>query len=171
MVKLRTPIILALLAVILAGGITLILKQNTSSCPVEIELPTPSEEIGVYVSGEVRNPGMYTLKESARTADAIEAAGGFTTDADESAVNLAGILRDGDQVYACKVGESSMRININTADTWLLEALPGIGPATAEAIIGYRIENGPFVTIDDLKSVKGIGDSALEKIEGKITVR
>ena len=171
MAKLRIPIILALLAVILAGGITLILKQNTSSYPVEIELPTPSKEIEIYVSGEVKIPGLYTLNETARIADAIEAAGGFTVEADESTVNLASTLRDGDHVYVCKEGESSMRININTADAWLLEALPGIGPATAEAIIEYRTENGPFTTIDGLKSVKGIGDSTFEKLADKITVR
>ena len=148
----------------------LILRQNTSSCPVEIILPTPSEEIEVYVSGEVQRPGVYVLNESARMDDAIEAAGGFTSEADQSAVNLAGILRDGDQVRVYRIDESSALININTADAWLLEALPGIGPSTAEAIIEHRTANGPFESINDLKEVKGIGASTLEKLAGKITV-
>jgi len=168
--RFRIPIVLVLLVVIIVGGVMLILRQNTSSCPVEIILPTPSEEIEVYISGEVQSPGVYLLNESARVDDAIEAAGGFTPEADHSAINLAGVLRDGEQVHIYRIGESSALININTADAWLLEALPGIGPSTAEAIIEHRIANGLFKSIDGLKEVKGIGDSTLEKIADKITV-
>jgi len=168
--RFRIPIVLVLLVVIIVGGVMLILRQNTSSCPVEIILPTPSEEIEVYISGEVQSPGVYLLNESARVDDAIEAAGGVTPEADHSAINLAGVLRDGEQVHIYRIGESSALININTADAWLLEALPGIGPSTAEAIIEHRIANGLFKSIDGLKEVKGIGDSTLEKIADKITV-
>ena len=168
--RLRIPIILVLLVVVIVGGVMLIFRQNTSSSAVEIILPTPSGEKEVYVSGEVQNPGVYFLNESARVDDAIDAAGGFTTEADQSAVNLAGMLRDGAQIHVYKIGESSARININTAEAWLLEALPGIGPSTAEAIIEYRSTNGPFESIDGVKEVKGIGDSTFEKIADKITV-
>lgn len=168
--RFRIPIILVLLVVIIVGGVMLIIRQNTSSSSVEILLPTPSEEIEVYVSGEVQKPGVYFLHESARMDDAVKAAGGFTPEADQTATNLAGILRDGDQVHVYQTGESSALININTADAWLLEALPGIGPSTAEAIIEYRTANGPFESIDGLKEVKGIGDSTFEKFADKITV-
>ncbi len=170
MEKLRVPIIVLLLIAIAAGAAVFVLRQNTSSCPVEITLPTPSEEIEIYVSGEVQSPGNYTLRESSRIADAIEAAGGFTADADQSGINLARPLRDGDKVQVYTIGETSQLININTAETWLLEALPGIGESTAQAIIEYRTENGPFESTGDLKKIKGIGDSTFAKLKDKITV-
>ena len=168
--RFRVPIILILLVIIIIGGVMLILRQNVSSTPVTIVLPTPSGEIEVYVSGEVLSPGVYVLNESANVKDAINAAGGFTSLSDNSAINLANGLRDGEQVHVCRIGELSALININTADAWLLEALPGIGPSTAEAIIEYRTANGLFESIDDLKEVKGIGDSTFAKFADKITV-
>ncbi len=170
MEKLRLPIIIILLIAIASGATAFILQQNTSSCPVEIVLPTPSSEIEVYVSGEVQIPGNYILDESARIADAIKAAGDFTVDADQSTINLAGMLRNGFHVHVYEEGEAQQRININTAEAWLLDALPGIGDATAQIIIEYRTENGPFENIEDLKNVKGIGDSSFAKLEDKITV-
>ena len=170
MEKLRTPIIFVLIVAILAGGVIFILRQNTSSGSLEILLPTPSEEIKIHVSGEVHSPGIYFLEDMGRVADAIEAAGGFTSDADQSAVNLARTLRDGAQVHVLKSGETSQLINLNTAEAWLLDALPGIGETTAQRIIEHRTEIGPFESIDDLKKVTGIGESTFEKIEDKITV-
>ncbi len=170
MQKLRVPIILILMVAIAAGATVFILRQNTSGNSIEILLPPPSTEIEIYISGEVKYPGNYILDEGARVADAIEAAGGFTADADQSAINLAHTLRDGEHINIYKFGESSQRININTAEVWLLDALPGIGEATAQAIIEYRTENGRFSEIEELKNIKGIGDSAFEKLQDKITV-
>lgn len=170
MEKFRTPIILILIITILAGGIVFFLRQNTSSCPVEIILPAPSSETEIYVSGEVKNPGLHVLGEAAQVGDAIEAAGGFTQNADQSSVNLARTLRNGAHVHVLKTGESSQRININTADIWLLDALPGIGESTAQRIVDYRVENGPYECVEDLLKVKGIGDSTLMKLEDKIAV-
>ena len=170
MEKLRLPLMIVLLATALAGGVLLILRQNTSSCPVEIMLPTPSVEVAVYVSGEVQSPGNYILSESSRVADAVEAAGGFVAEADRSAINMARVLRDGDHIHIYKAGESTQLININTAESWLLEALPGIGETTANVILEYRLQEGPFDSIEDLKKVKGIGDSTFEKLRDKITV-
>lgn len=171
MEKLRIPIVSILLIATLAGGVAFILKHNTASYPIEIKLPKPSQEIEVYVTGSVQSPGTYTLTEGARVADAIESAGGLTPKADKSAINLARRLRDGDKVYVPKQGESSQLININKADPWLLEALPGIGPATAKKIINYRFENGPFQSKKALMKVKGIGSATFEKLKDKITVR
>lgn len=171
MERLRIPIVFILLIAALAGGIAFILKQNTTSYPIEIELPEPSQEIEVQVAGSVQDPGIYTLTEGAKVTDAIDAAGGFTSDADKSAINLARNLRNGDRVDVYRKGESSQRININTADSWLLEALPGIGPATAKEIIDYRFQNGPFQSIEDVKKIKGIGDSTFDQLKDKITVR
>jgi len=169
--RLRLPIIIILLSAIIAGAVIFILRQNISGTSVEILLPPPSSEITVYVSGEVQNPGMHVLPEESRLEDALAAAGGITSEADESCLNLARNLRDGDQVRVYRVGESSQLINLNTAEAWLLDALPGIGENTAQRIISYREENGPFETTDDLKKVKGIGESTFIKLEGMITVR
>ena len=171
MSKIRIGLIIGLLIAIIAGGVVLILKLNTASYPIEITLPTPSQEIQVYVSGAVQTPGLYVLNEKARAADAIEAAGGFAPDADQAAVNLARNLRDGDQVQVPKTGESSQLIDINTAEVWLLSALPGIGDTLADRIVTYRIQNGPFESIDDLKKVEGIRGATYEKLKDKITVR
>ncbi len=170
MQRLRIPIILILMVAIAAGATFFILKHNTSSHSIEIILPPPSCEIEVYVSGEVKFPGNYILDEGARVTDAIEAAGGFTPEADHSAINMAGALRNEAHVNVYRIGEASQRININTAEAWLLDALPGIGEATAQAIIEYRTENGQFEEIADLKNIKGIGDSTFEKLQDKVTV-
>ncbi|MGB2884196.1 MAG: ComEA family DNA-binding protein, partial [Dehalococcoidia bacterium] len=113
----------------------------------------------------------YTLKDSDHIEDAIEAAGGFTPDADQSALNLAASLRDGDQIHVYKVGDVPQKVNLNTAETLLLEALPGIGEVLAQRIIDYRSENGPFQQIDDLTKVEGIGPATFENLKDKITVR
>jgi len=168
--RLRLPIIVILLSAIIAGAVIFILRQNTSGTSVEILLPTPSSEITVYISGEVNDPGIHILKEGSRVEDAVAAAGGITSEAEESCLNLARILRDGDQVRVYRTGESAQLINLNTAEAWLLDALPGIGENTAQRIISYREENGPFETTDALKKVKGIGESTFVKLEGMITV-
>ncbi len=167
--KIRVIVLVILVIATILGGVLLLFQQNTSSCPIEITLPTPSGQIEVHVSGEVQHPGLYILEENARVTDAIEVAGGFAVDA-ERTINLARKLRDGAQVHVYKQGESSQRVNINTADAWLLDALPGIGESTAERIIEYRTGTAAFESIEDLTNVKGIGDSTLEKLKDKIAV-
>jgi len=110
------------------------------------------------------------LEQGALISDAIDAAGGFTPDADRSAVNLAATLRDGDQVHIYKLGDMPQKIDINTAEVWLLESLPGIGETLAQRIVDYRIAHGYFQSIDDLTEVDGIGAAVFEKIKDKITV-
>ncbi len=169
--KLRALIILALVAAIIAGGILLIFKKNTSGGSITLVLPTPSKEIEVYVTGAVQMPGLYTLGSGATAADAVQAAGGFTPDADPAAINLAATLRNGSHVHIYSRDESSQRVNINTADLWLLEALPGIGEKTAQKIIEYRTAHGPFESIEELVQAKIISQTTFEKIKDKITVR
>ncbi|MCL0092127.1 ComEA family DNA-binding protein [Dehalococcoidia bacterium] len=168
--KFRSSIILALLIATLAGGVVFFIRQTPVTYPIEITLPPPPQEIKVYVSGEVQNPGIYVLNKAARVSDAIEAAGGFTSNADGDAINLARRLRDGAHIHVRKIGETPQRININTADAWLLRALPGIGEVLSERIIEYRTEHGPFESIDELKKVRGIRESTFERLKGKITV-
>ena len=167
----RAPIIAALVVVIVLGLALFFYLQTSLPRSTEVLITPPSPEICVYVEGAIADEGLYVLSEGDLTADAIEAAGGFADDADRAAVNLAAPLRDGDQVHVPRVGEVPQRVNINTAEAWLLEALPGIGEVSAQRIIEYRDENGPFQRVEDLTMVEGIGLATLEKLRDTICVR
>ena len=167
----RTPVIALLVALIVIGGAVLLYRQCALPQSAEIVISPPSPEIHVYVEGEVVSPGVYTLQDGDRVADAIEAAGGFTADADQGAVNLASPLRDGDRVHVYRIGDVPQKINLNTAEAWLLQSLPGIGETLAQRIIDYRNENGSFQQIEALKKVEGIGAATFEKLKDNITVR
>ena len=140
-------------------------------------------EVVVHVAGAVASPGVYRLSEGARTIDAISAAGGARVDADLVRVNLATRLSDGLRVYVPAVGEIAppvvegaagseragpLDLNVATADQ--LDDLPGIGPATAAAIIAYRRDHGPFSSVEQLLEVRGIGPSKLEQIRSLVAV-
>lgn len=149
--------------------------------------PTPTPvQIAVDVIGAVQQAGVYYLPEPVRVAHAIEAAGGLAPHADRERINLAALVTDGQQLRVPEVGDAietvaaagttpshidpEGRINVNTADTTTLERLPGIGPATAQAIISYREANGPFQTIDDLENVPRIGPVTIDKFRDQVTV-
>jgi competence protein ComEA len=167
----RTLIIVLLSVLILAGGAVFLYRQTSLPHSEEIAILPPSPEICVYVEGEVVNPGIYTLETGDHVAEAVEAAGGFTLDADLGSVNLAATLRDGEQIHIFKLGDSPQKININTAEAWLLESLPGIGETLAQRIVDYRIANGYFQSIEDLKNVTDIGPAVFDKVKDKIAVR
>ncbi len=119
-------------------------------------------------------------------AEAIEAAGGPLEEAILDIVNMAATLEDGQQIYVpvkddtspetytsvpIFVPASAERININTVSTAKLESLPGIGPSLAKKIVEFRETHGPFLKIEDLLRVSGIGPSKLDEIKDLITVR
>jgi len=133
----------------------------------------------------VPRPGVYALPQGARTQDAISAAGGFLAEAEKSQINLAALLEDGaklDIPYlegaspilttpAPEVVTSTTElIDINTASSVELEELPGIGPTTAQKIVEYREQNGPFLSTEDIINVSGIGPGTYERIKDLITV-
>lgn len=150
----------------------------------------------VHVVGEVAEPGLVTVADGARVADALEAAGGTTRKADLTAVNLARAVVDGEQLYVPKPGErasgapapgaggpasgtggpgtsggsTAATVDINTADAAALEALPGIGPSIAEAIVEWRVTNGQFASVDELEDVPGIGPATLAEIRDSARV-
>lgn len=139
--------------------------------------PADSAKLVVDVAGRVRRPGIVTLPAGSRVHEAIEAAGGFKGRVDTTGLNLARVLADGEQVLvgaspapAAAGGEKAAVVNLNSADLVALDALPGVGPVTAEAIVSWREENGPFRSVDDLLDVKGIGEATLAELRDLVTV-
>lgn len=139
-------------------------------------------ELVVDVAGKVRRPGIVTLPPGSRVHEAITAAGGLKGDVDTSGLNLARVLADGEQVLvgepAAPAGPAGAGgpsaagglVNLNTADLVALDSLPGVGPVTAEAIIAWRDENGPFRSVEDLLDVKGIGEATLAELRDRVAV-
>jgi len=147
----------------IAGGVTLAV-QHSRSQPVEIVLSQtePPELSGeLYIGGAVANPGIYPWQEG-DTIQALLLSAGIEPDADLSHIELY-VPREGEE-------QSPQKIDINRAETWLLEALPGIGEVLAQRIVDYRSENGPFKRIEDLLKVSGIGPATFENIKDFITV-
>jgi len=163
--------------------------------PVEATLPlvqatapdtttTTTGPVVVHVAGAVLAPGVHQLPPGSRVIDAVEASGGLTPDADAGAVNLAAEVVDGSQVYVPRVGEvppppppgpdggvvEAGPVDLNAADAALLETLPGIGPATAAAIIDHRERHGPFTAVDGLLAVRGIGEAKLAALRDLVRV-
>jgi competence protein ComEA len=152
-----------LLIAAIAGGVTLAV-QHSRSQPVEIVLSQtePPERSGeLYVSGAVANPGIYTWQEG-DTIQAVLLDTGVEPDADLSHIEIY-VPREGEE-------QSPQKIDINRAESWLLDALPGIGEVLAQRIVDYRNENGSFTTIEDLLNVNGIGEAMFAKIKDYITV-
>ncbi len=159
-----------------------------TASPVPTATPMP---LLVYVSGAVVRPGVYALSPGARVVDALEAAGGATAQADLVRINLARRVQDEEQIHIPRRGEQALPlptpmgstsagsspgggaggpVNINTAGLAELDALPGIGPGYAQRIIDYRQAHGPFVSIEDIQNVPGIGAATFARIRDLITV-
>ncbi len=135
-------------------------------------------QLVVDVAGAVRRPGLYHLAVGTRIADAVAAAGGATAKADITLVNLAAPLADGEQVLVPARGAAAAAasgtpsptapLDLNTASMEQLDALPGVGPATAQKIIDYRQTHGPFRSVDELEAVPGIGPAKLAQLKGLV---
>lgn len=157
--------------------------------PVVAELepvasPPARPELVVHVVGEVRRPGLYRLRDGARIADAVRRAGGATRDADLAGVNLAAPLVDGTQILVpsraasgsagtgeAPSGEGAVggTVSLSSATVEELDELPGVGPITAQKIVDYRAEHGPFASVDDLDAVPGIGPTRIEQLRDLVT--
>ena len=171
-------LIVALFAVPLLSGLMYFAADRLDDPDPLVVNPSgqPLGEIRVYIAGAVRNPGVYTVSEEDRWIDAIEAAGGFSPDANQLAVNLARRVRDEDQIVVPVLGAGAVAgfsqgpvININTASGSELMDLPGIGESRAGRIIQSRDAQGLFAAPDDLVSRGLIPQSVLDDIAPLIT--
>jgi competence protein ComEA len=183
--KVSRQLLIALAAIVAVVSLVLV-AVNRPEVPVG-EFSISEDAVGqelveqylfVHIVGEVKVPGMYQLPLGARLVDAVFAAGGLTQEADNSSVNLARELSDGEQVIVSKVGQEATAgqpskgglVSINRAGDKQLEQLPGIGPALAARIIAWRDANGGFKTKKDLLKVSGIGESILAGFIDLITL-
>lgn len=158
-------------------------KTSQSVCsPSEV---VTMKMIPVHIDGAIENPGVYYVSENTLLFDLVTKAGGFAEDADKSSFNLAMRLEAHMKIYVPRIGEvmnqepvqgqnqeerADRKIDLNDATKELLESLPGIGPATADAIITYRESNGPFKAIEDLMLVPGIKEGRFARLKDKLVV-
>jgi competence protein ComEA len=165
---------LALLAVAgrtLAGAGTATVQPAATLVPEQATAP----KLVVHVAGAVRRPGLYRLAEGKRVADAVARAGGATASADTAAINLAAPLADGTQVLVPRrapgaVGKPpTARPSLSSATVEELDALPGIGPVTAQKIVDYRTAHGGFRAVEDLDAIPGIGPARVEQLRDLVS--
>jgi competence protein ComEA len=170
-----------------SGGAT------TGSAPATTAATSSAEVLVVSVTGAVRHPGLIRLPAGSRVADAITRAGGVTRAADLTGVNLAARLTDGTSVVVSDSstgGSSSVsgsragaagltsgtasrppgKVDLNTADAATLDALPGVGPVTAAAIVAWREKNGRYTSVEQLQEIQGIGPAKYAALAGLVTV-
>lgn len=196
-------IFLGVIVIIVIGGVIYYnhckennsINENTEEIYYETKEKTEEQEnfIVIHITGEIKTPGIIKIKENSRLADAIEAAGGLTENADINKINLAYIISDGQKIYIPNINDKTedyvnseagngviienmesnnkKLVNINTATQAELETLTGIGASTALKIINYRKENGKFNNIEEIKNVSGIGEAKYEVIKNNICVR
>ena len=137
----------------------------------------------VDVEGAVRRPGLVHLRSGARVADAVSRAGGFARKADRAGVNLAAPVADGQQVLVPRAGAPrpggaaasgsgaaapSGPVSLSTATAEQLATLPGIGPVTAQKIVSFREQHGPFHSVEGLDAIPGIGPARLAELQGLV---
>lgn len=168
-------------------------KNTMQISKVETSL---NDKVTIYISGEVKNPGVVELKYDARLADGVDLCGGLTEDANLNGINLAMKIKDEGHYIIPKVGEETKdtvvndneyrnenntlnepesnndnKININTADLSELDSLPGFGQVTAQKIIEYRQEHTKFNSIEELMNIKGIGEKKFNNVKDYIYVQ
>jgi competence protein ComEA len=174
--------VLAVLALVLLASRLLFGAQAPAAPPIPTAAATTASaqaSLVVDVVGAVRRPGVYRLPHGSRVADALARAGGATIKAEVELVNLAAPIADGEQVVVPRRGSpggagsltpglAAGPVHLNTATLVQLDALPGVGPVTAQKILDYRQQHGAFASVDELDAVPGIGPAKLEQLKGLV---
>ena len=175
--------VVVLLVLVLAGKLLLRPAHPAVPAPVRVAAPAaqPSAHtLFVNVVGAVRRPGLYRLKDGSRVADAVTRAGGPTPKAQIELLNLAARIADGEQIVVPRRGLASSSaaasggavtagpVHLNSATLEQLDALPGVGPVTAQKILAYRQQHGAFGSVDELDAISGIGPARLETLRGLV---
>lgn len=186
-------VLLGVMAGFVLAGALVFVSRAPAGTPILLQAAPTEAPIAVHVIGAVARPGLYEFPSGARLQDAIDAAGGLLAEANADSLNLASLLEDGQQLsIPYQAGSQPVitsglelpssvtpeptndpnieLININTATVEELDTLPGIGPTTAQKIIDYRTENGPFATLESIMNVSGIGIYTFEDIKNLITI-
>jgi competence protein ComEA len=175
--------VVAVVALALAGRVFLHPSSRPSVPPplhvARATAPSKPAQLFVDVVGAVRRPGLYRVAEGARVADAVARAGGATRAAQLELLNLAALVADGEQVVVPRRGEAAVAapgagtaptgpVHLNSATLEQLDALPGVGPVTAQKIVDYRTQHGGFGSVDELDAVPGIGPSRLADLRSLV---
>ena len=172
---------IVLFVVLALGGRLLLRRGESVPLPVHAAAPAPTahasareSRLFVHVVGAVRHPGLYRLAPGSRVADAVVRAGGATRKAQLELVNLAAPIADGEQIVVPRRGAAGVAVlggagtaptgpvHLNTATLEQLDALPGVGPVTAQKILDYRQKHGAFGSVDELDAIPGIGPARLD---------
>jgi competence protein ComEA len=185
---------LAALVLVVLAGVLLLRHQGGGAAATPLQMApirpqaaprAAARALVVDVVGAVRNPGLYHLADGARVADAVARAGGLAPSADRRAVNLAARVADGQQVVvmahgapgavaatgsssASSAGSTGAPVSLSAATVEQLDTLPGIGPVTAEKIVAFRQEHGPFTSVEGLDAIPGIGPARLAELQGLV---
>nr|WP_042194323.1 ComEA family DNA-binding protein [Kibdelosporangium sp. MJ126-NF4]CEL21246.1 comE operon protein 1, putative [Kibdelosporangium sp. MJ126-NF4]CTQ96186.1 comE operon protein 1, putative [Kibdelosporangium sp. MJ126-NF4] len=187
LIGLRLPVVATAVVVVAAcATIGILVAQPEKETPPPLPAAATSESaprvasrIVVSVVGRVPRPGLVTLSDGARVADAVQAAGG-ASDVDSLALNMARRLTDGEQVYvgippppeAVAVPQAKpAKVDLNTATVAQLDDLPGVGAVTAQRIIEWRTGHGLFTAVEQLRQIEGIGETRYTKLKDLVTVR
>jgi competence protein ComEA len=176
--------VVVLLALVVAGKVLLQPARPAVPPPVRVAkssaVHASAPKLFVNVVGAVRRPGLYRLQDGSRVADAVIRAGGPTPKAQIELLNLAARIADGEQIVVPRRGLAGPAtatagapvavgpVHLNSATMEQLDALPGVGPVTAQKILDYRQQHGAFGSVDELDAIAGIGPARLEQLRGLV---
>ncbi len=172
----------AIFAVVIVASGFVVVRGGATPIEAPVPLVIAPVLLTVDVAGGVKKPGVYSLPANSRVVDAIAAAGGANPGTDLSDINMARVMKDGEQIYiepavtrinigrgvVKRVTKKSGPLNINRASANEFDSLPGIGPVIAARIVAYRKSNGPFAMLEDLLKVSGIGPSKFAQFKSKV---
>lgn len=184
--------LLAIALLVCAVSVAVVFRGHSEPIAIPEPIVIAPPKVTVDIAGGVKSPGVYSLPANSRVIDAITAAGNAKPGTDLSDINLARIVKDGEQIYVdpliasiksqpaarsagvttpiSPIRKKTGPININRATASDFDTLPGIGPVLAARILNYRKANGPFTAIEDLQKVSGIGTSKFADLKSKVRV-